>query len=126
MADEAIRQGLNARQAMLRKKGAFGTGSYPVFPTQEEIRNFMGHHQIGDPLEVYGDGSLTTPKMWWAALGGYGVWFPKWPTTPGLGLEMYSGAIGQASSSTRQELCAWIQAMTQPVMIRFATDSVLC
>lgn len=31
-------------------------------------------------VEIYGDGSYTTPAVWWAALGGYGVWVPEWPS----------------------------------------------
>ena len=30
-------------------------------------------------VNIYGDGSYTTPTLWWAALGGYGIWMPKWP-----------------------------------------------
>ena len=29
-------------------------------------------------VEVFGDGSYTTPEKWWAAIGGMGVWMPDW------------------------------------------------
>ncbi len=29
-------------------------------------------------VNIYGDGSYTSPTVWWAALGGFGVWMPEW------------------------------------------------
>jgi hypothetical protein len=108
---------------MLKHKGAFGSGVPARFPNEEEIEDFMARHGLTEPVETYGDGSLTTPTLWWAALGGYGIWFPDWPETPGQEKGMRGGAIGQTGSSTRQELSAWIVAMTMLVWIRFASDS---
>lgn len=124
MVEEAKGQGLNARQRMLRKKGAFSKGSNLAFPSQDEIRKYMDDNGIQEPIDAYGDGSFTTPKVvWWAALGGSGVWFPTWLEIIGSGRTICAGAIGQDGSSTRQELAAWILAMTQPVTFKFATDS---
>ena len=83
----------------------------------------MDENGVQEPIDADGDGSFTTPKVWWAALGGSGVWFPNCPETIGVGRTLCIGAIGQTGSSTRQELAAWILAMTQPVTFRFAIDS---
>ena len=74
-------------------------------------------------LDVYGDGSHTTPTKWWAALGGYGVWVPKWPGNEPCEKNIAGGAIGQAGSSTRQEITAWIMSLTLPIRSMYATDS---
>ena len=29
-------------------------------------------------MSIYGDGSFTSPTVWWAALGGFDIWVPKW------------------------------------------------
>ena len=46
-------------------------------------RTAPGEPELEDPTPVelhtvYGDGSHTTPKKWWAAFCGYGVWLPRW------------------------------------------------
>ena len=92
MIEEAKEQGLNARQTMLKQKGAFGSGQNPTFPIEEEIKRYMEEHDIEGPLEAYGDGSFANPNVWWATLGGVGVWFPEWPATPGHGYAMHVGA----------------------------------
>ena len=88
--------GLNARQVMFRQKQAFGSGGNLKFPTEGRIalhessqattrgRTAPGESEHEDHTLVelhfaYGDGSHTTPNKWWAALGGYCVWRPKWP-----------------------------------------------
>ena len=76
LTKEAKALGLNARQTMLKHKGAFGSGAPAKFPNEEEIEDFMARHGLTEPVETYGDGSLTTPTLWWAALGGYGIWIP--------------------------------------------------
>ena len=30
-------------------------------------------------VDMYGDGSYTSPTVWWAALGGFGIWMASWP-----------------------------------------------
>ena len=79
-------------------------------------------------VDVFGDGSLTNPTRWWAALGGYGIWIPAWNVQgedrPERREATYHGpAIGQTGSSTRQELTAWITVLTMPIRSRYATDS---
>ena len=69
---------LNARQIMLKHKAAHGSRSNLDFPDQNEIqKNMTGYHERYK-VEIYGDGSYTTPTIWWAALGGYGIWMPRW------------------------------------------------
>jgi len=53
--DEEV-QGYNARQMMLKHKNA---------------------HPPGYKVNIYGDGSYSTLTLWWAALGGFGVWMPE-------------------------------------------------
>ena len=79
-------------------------------------QQYHAHHH------AYGDGSHTTPTKWWAALGGFGIRFPKVSGSKEQ-LNMFGGAIGQTGSSTRQEFTAWISSLTQPFRILYATDS---
>ena len=77
---------MNARQLMLKFKEAHGSGRNLEFPGAEEIETNMQGLPKDYKVNIYGDGSLTSPTLWWAALGGYGVWVPKWterkpPTT---------------------------------------------
>lgn len=51
----------NARQTMLSHKGAQGNGVNPDFPTRLEIETNMEGHQDDYMVEVFGDGSNTSP-----------------------------------------------------------------
>ena len=77
---------------------------------------------------MFGDGSQTTPFTWWASLGGAGILIPNWNTDEEdhmhrREMKLAKPAIGQAGSSTRQELTAWIYALTIAARHTFATDS---
>ena len=80
-------------------------------------------------IEIYGDGSHTTPCTWWASLGGSGLWIPDAELAKDLGegislmQNMSIPAIGQPGSSTRQELAGCLLALTLPVRSLYATDS---
>ena len=66
---------------MLMHKGAHGTGTNPTFPTQNQINENMEGHPVDFMVEVYGDGSFTTPIKRRAAVGGYGAWIKDWNQT---------------------------------------------
>ena len=53
----------------------------PNFPTEQQITEAMEGYADDNKIQVYGDGSLTTPTVWWAALGGFGAWIPDWNVT---------------------------------------------
>ena len=79
-------------------------------------------------VRIYGDGSVTSPTKWWAALGGYGVWMPAWnihnESNPQRNETTYHGpAIGKTLTSTRLELMAWIRVLAIPIRGCYATDS---
>ena len=76
--DDTERRGKNARQTMLYHKGAHGTGIDPEFPSKAETHDHMRGHLDDYYVEVYGDGSYTTPTKWWVALGGQGMWIKDW------------------------------------------------
>ena len=40
-------------------------------------KNMEGHPE-GHKVDIYGDGSYTLPTVWWAALGGFGIWVHDW------------------------------------------------
>ena len=63
---------------MLMNEEAHGGGTTPDFPTSQQIKEAMEGHEETHMVPIYGDGSQTTPTNWWAALGGYGAWIPKW------------------------------------------------
>ena len=92
-------------------KEGHATGENPSFPTKDDIEAEMEGYGKDEYIDIYGDGSYTTPTKWWAALGGYGVWIPDW-NKQGEGKHersegnCYGPAIGQTGSSTRQELTA--------------------
>jgi len=126
--EEPSRSRRNARRIMLEFKGAHGTGIDPDFPTEDQIKDNMQGHDDKFKVEVYGDGSYTTPTKWWAALGGQGAWVKDW-NLPGEDKEsrreedIANPALGQNGSSTRQELAAWILVLTRPFRSRYSTDS---
>ena len=70
--------GLNARQPLLKQKKPLGGGINLKFPIAEDIEAEVTGRDRQAPtkevtlIDVYGDGSHTTPTKWWAALGGYG------------------------------------------------------
>ena len=68
--------GYNARQVMLKYREAHGSGQDLEFPGAEEIEKNMQGHPEGYKVDIFDDGSQTSPIVWWAALGGYGVWVP--------------------------------------------------
>ena len=65
---------------MLKHKAAHGSGSNLDFPGAEEIRKNMEGYSEDYKVNIYGDGSYTSPTVWWAALGGFGIWVPNWDT----------------------------------------------
>ena len=89
---------------------------------ESEISKSSYDHQYHEHHDAYGDGSHTTQQNGGAAFGGYGVWYSRWPGSPGE-LNLFGGTIGQVGSSTRQELTAWIVSLTQPIRTNYATDS---
>ena len=42
----------------------------------------MRGHTSDYKVNIYGDGSFTSPTVWWAALGGFGIWVPNWRVEP--------------------------------------------
>ena len=119
---------LNARQTMLKYKGGHSTGVVPTFPTRQNIEVEMADHGDDFYVDIFGDGSYTTPDKWWAAIGGTGVWIPAW-NKEGDNLEHRNEKdeaapnLGQTGSSTRMELAAWILVLTKPIRSNYATDS---
>ena len=79
-------------------------------------------------MDIYGDGSLTDPTCWWAALGGFGTWMPNW-NHEGHHIPIqnetsfFGAAVGQTGSSTRTELMAWLSLLAMPFRSNYATDS---
>ena len=71
-------EGCNARQIMLKHKGAHGSGANLNFSGSDEIDLNMSGHPSDFKVNIYGDGSFTSPTVWWAALGGFGIWVPNW------------------------------------------------
>ena len=119
---------LNARQILLKIKQAHGSGVDLIFPTQAQIQEAMEGHGEDVQVRIYGDGSVTSPTKWWAALGGYGVWMPAWnennQSDPKREEASYHGqAIGQTLTSTRLELMAWVRVLAMPIRSCYATDS---
>ena len=53
---------------------------------------------------------------------------PKWPGNEPWETNIDGGAIGQAGSSTRQEITAWIMSLTLPIRSMYAIESasMLC
>ena len=68
----------NARQLILKFKGAHGAGQNLEYPNADDINQKMEGTESDYMVNIYGDGSLTSPTKWWAALGGFGVWIPDW------------------------------------------------
>ena len=107
ISDDPDVAGYNARQIMVKYKEAHGSGQDLDFPGVEEIEKNMQGHPEGYKVDIFGDGSHTSPTVWWVALGGYGVWVPDWndgtehsedrETT-----SYYGVALGQIGTSTRQ------------------------
>lgn len=52
---------LNARQIMLKHKAAHGSGSNIEFPDANEIQKSMTGYLEHFKVDIYGDGSYTTP-----------------------------------------------------------------
>ena len=76
---------------MLMYKEAHGSGIMPSFPTAAQIEEAMDGHHKAHMVPIFGDGSQTTPKTWWAALGGYGAWIPRWDVANESGMKEQSG-----------------------------------
>ena len=108
--------------------GARGAGVNLAFPDADEIKQHMNGYEDQDYIEIYGDGSLKNPRNWWAALGGRGVWILEW-NKPGESnvqrseVELAIPSLGQTSTSTREELAAWLIALTIPLRSNYATDN---
>ena len=123
----------NARQTMLKHKMAHGSGINPEIPTEKQVEDAMADFAEDYFVPAFGDGSLTTPKTWWAALGGYGVWIPGWNKQDENEASrkeehIFGPTIGQTGSSTRHELMAWLVVLSKPIRTMYATDSaaMLC
>ena len=126
--DHLKRGNRNARQTMLQQKQAHGAGCMPSFPTEQQIAEAMEGYPEDSKIQVYGDGSLTTPTVWWAALGGYGAWIPDWniggqEEPHRYEQDLCGPTLGQTGTSTRHELMAWIAVLAKPIRTMFATDS---
>jgi len=151
IAEDDEWSGLNARQFMMKQKEAYGTGSNLDFPKATDIEMLHqgldqsqgtrlndDNDKVTDGedtitlnqfqpdgqgfYDVFGDGSYTTPRNWIAALGGFGLWIPRWPGT--LKQTFQFGAIkGLKASSTRMELAGWITSLTLPFKNNYATDN---
>ena len=124
---------LNARQVLLKCKQAHGSGVNLGFPTKDQINEAMQGYKDDVMITVFGDGSLTNPTKWWAAIGGFGVWLPEWnlpgQSNPARMEAAYHGpGLGQTSTPTRQELAAWLRTLAIPIRSHYATDSasMLC
>lgn len=63
---------------MLKHKAAHGSGSNIELPDAREIQRSMAGYPEHYKVEICGDGSYTAPTIWWAALGGFGIWMPTW------------------------------------------------
>ena len=118
----------NARQVMLHYKWAHGSGVNPTFPSEQEINEHMQGFENDELIPVYGDGSLESPKRWWAAVGGYGIWVPQWnregeEDPRGKEQRLCGPPLGQTGSSTRQEMLGWIMVLSMPIRSHYATDS---
>ena len=88
----------------------------------------MQGHPSDYKINIYGDGSYTSPTVWWAALGGFGIWVPNWNTSTEHNTERettsyHGAALGQTGTSTRQELTSWIRVLAIPCRSMYATDS---
>ena len=111
-----------------RKKGAHGSGVDLNFPSKHDIDIAMTSHPDDYWHGVYGDASLTTPKTWWAALGGMGAWIPDWnwhneDIQSKKEFDIAEPGLGPVGSSTRYELAAWIITMAEPIRTIYASDS---
>ena len=58
---------------MLKYKGAHGSGKNFEFPESDETEVNMQGHPGDYKVNIYGDGSFTSPTAWSAALGGFGI-----------------------------------------------------
>ena len=113
---------------MLMHKQAHGSGVDLDFPDANQIEEAIVGYDIEHMVQVYGDGSYTTPTKLWAALGGFGAWLPDWnhnaETIEAREEKNHSGAaLAQTGSSTRQELTAWILVLAMSMRTMYATDS---
>lgn len=134
---EAMQEGMNARQLMAKLRGAFGTGGEPAFPFQVE-------GATPEQPNSYIDGGLICPSTQWWALGGFGVWWPnqvadenylqEMPQEQGQetyafqditehGIGLWGKMVGQRNSSTRMEIVASIIVLTRATPITIASDS---
>ena len=69
-------EGYNARQIMFNHKEAHGSGPNLEYPEADGIEVNMQGYPGDYMVDIFGDGSYTSPIVWWAALGGFGVWVP--------------------------------------------------
>ena len=105
-----------------------GAGINPHFPTKLQIDIQMQGRDDDFFVEIHGDGSLTDPTCWWAALGGFGAWMPNW-SHEGHQIPIqnetssFGAIVGQTGSSTRTELMAWLSVLAMPIRSNYATDS---
>ena len=128
ISDDPDVVGYNARQIMLKYKEAHGSGQNLEFPGDEEIQRNMHGYPEDYKVDIFGDGSYTSPTVWWAALGGFGIWVPDWNDGTEHSKERetasyHGAALGQTGTSTGQELTAWIRVLAIPCRSMYATDS---
>ena len=56
-------EGLTARQLMLKHKAAHGSGNDPTYPDADTIDANMRDYPADFKVDIYGDGSYTTPAV---------------------------------------------------------------
>ena len=61
MVSDLANARLNARQLMMKIKQGFGTGVNITFPRESEVETVMANHPADYHIQIYGDGSHTTP-----------------------------------------------------------------
>ena len=93
--DDPQVEGLNDRQILLKFKAAHGSGNNLTFPDADQIKANMQGYPEDFKVDIYGDGSYTSPTVWWAAFGGFGIWMPKWPSPSQVAQEDIMGPSQQ-------------------------------
>ena len=105
---------MNARQMLQDIKGPFGEAHRPSFPAEVE-------EEAPTNINVYTDGGVHHPETRWAAIGGFGIFWPReavqYDAGDGIERFMHQGIEaegtshwnsipGQRCDSTRVEIAA--------------------
>ena len=64
--EDPIARTMNARQVLLRCKQGHGAGINLDFPAKQQIVDEMSDLGESYSVNIYGDGSHTSPTIWWA------------------------------------------------------------